>query len=284
MRESSRHIRTGAASAAVIGALAAVSALAINQYRFGVWDHTVILPLLRAGIEQGAYAGDYLLSAYGGYHTLFWPVLAAAVRIAGVSVPGLFFGLYAAALLATLGGVYALGMTLFPDRRAAWLGCFLFLFSKHLPGGDFSLDEILYTRTVAFPFLIFALALFLRDRPVPAGFLFGIGFLLHPLSAFGFIAAATVSALAAPGEAPRGRLLLGMASPLLVRWLSRGAFSLPEGWIEVVRLRSPGHVFPFSWSREEFFRMLLVLAVFPLAWPGRTATDRRVLAFLGAAA
>jgi len=254
--------------------LVAVSVLAVNQYRFGVWDHTVILPLFQHRINPASYAGDYLLQVSSGYHTILWPALASLIGASRLGVPAVFFAAYCLVLAASFLGVYALSLTFFSDRRAALLACFLFLFSKRLCGGSFSLDEILYTRMAAFPVLIFALVAFFRDRPIPAGFLFGLGFLLHPLSAVGFIVCAAAGALADPGRVPRGRLLLGglltvvLSLPLLRRQAAASGFfqGASPDWLAIVRLRSAHHAFPLSWEPEAYFELILLLVVFAYAW------------------
>lgn len=261
----------------------AVSVLALHQYRFGVWDQTLILPMFKHALDPTLYRGDYLLSVIPHYHTLFWAALAGAVDLTGVDVGTLFFCVYCLAAVATLLGIGAVSFAVFAEPRGAALAMLLFLFSKRLPGGTFSLDEILYTRTAALPLLLFSLAALLRGRPLAAACAAGGAFLIHPLSAAAFL---IPMAAAAPAVLKRRRpaallaaaaVFAVAAAPLLIRYFRNYAASpvpLPA-WLEVLRIRSSHHIFPFSWDPSVYFEALLVLGTLAVSWPSALSDGLR---------
>ena len=271
-----------------------VSVLAINRYRYGLYDHAIAIPFLKSLVNPALYRSDYILPARSLYVSALWPLLAVPVRLGLVGLPALLFGCHVVSILFTFLAIHRIALALFRRQDAAILSVFFALFSKPVLGGVHTLDLAFYPRVAALPLLLFAVDSFLRGAYVRCWTLQGIAFLIHPLTAvyasLGLSAAALVS-LDRIGRRPllRGLAIFAMlAVPLLV-WqhlhapASLRALHADPVWVQILRLRSPQHLFPFSWPAREFLRAALFLGTF--AWsfrfPPPAFLHRAVVAFCG---
>jgi len=265
-------------------ACTAVSIVSVNQYRYGVWDHAIMVPFVKEFVNAELYPGDYLFTVDRYYYTLFWKGIGLLARSSGADLPALFFACYASALFATFGAFFLLARALFGRWEIASLACCLLVFSKKSLGDVSTIESILLTRSVALPILLMSLYCCVRGRLIRASLLAGVGFLIHPLSA-GYVAAMLFLALLRDiREGGVRRMLtacgvfLVSASPVLV-WKalsSPPSFQLltadPE-WMRLLRLRSSPAIFPSAWPGREFIEAAFAALLF-VALLGRELRGR----------
>ncbi len=261
-----------------------VSTLSINQYWYGTSDQSITIPFLKAFINNNLYPNDYLLTQRPYYYTYLWNVLGFLVKYLNISIPALFFLSYFTAIYMTFLGVYLITITLFKKKGVAFLSLFFLLFSKRALAGAITLDSIFITRVAALPILLFSIYLFFKKKYLLSFLLQGIGFLVHPMTTVYVIAIIFVSSIVNLRDIGIRRFLLCItvliisSSPILIWKVLHSPVSLnllyanPK-WIELLRLRSPGHIFPFSWEKDVFFKTVLLLCVFFISWKHRPKPD-----------
>jgi len=162
-------------------------------------------------------------------------------------------------------------------RSLSWhalvaMGIFLLLFSKQ----SFALVETIplsfYNRLPVLPFLLFSIYHFLGDEYLYSYLFLGLGFLIHPMSAvyvFFMIFLATIFEIRKIGFKRFGLSLIIfflLSSPLLI-WKAiyspKGSVFLPDKlWVELLRIRSSHHIFPFSWDKNLFIQGFIFIAGF----------------------
>src|SRR5438034_4807485 len=147
---------------ALVFALA--SALGVNPYLYGVGDNRITVPFAKAYADPRLYPGDYLLAQREFYYTLLWKLIGALDRLSGIRLEVWFFGFYLVALYFTFLGIERLAWTLFRRPAAGWLAMLVLLFSRPSLAGVNTIEQVLNTRQVALPFLLFALDSFLGGR------------------------------------------------------------------------------------------------------------------------
>jgi hypothetical protein len=267
-----------------------VSIFGVNGYHYGVWDHAVVVPFVKASLSPGLYPGDLLLSAERYYYTFLWKGLAAVAKAGGLPLPPLFFVCYCAALSTMFLAFFSLAIVLFRRWEIGLLACSLLVFSRVTLADTATVESILLTRTAALPLLLFSLCAFLRGRHARASVLLGLAFLIHPMSASYVAFMLLCAALADLRRVGVRRLIacsslfIAVSSPLLI-WkvlATPGGFRLfsadPE-WMQLLALRSPHHIFPFSWAPREFVGAALALAAFVAAvGSARRSSARRSVA------
>ena len=268
-----------------------ISIFGVNGYHYGVWDHAVVIPFVKASIHPGLYTGDYLLPAQQYYYTFLWKAIALVARAGNLPLPWLFFACYCAALAATFFAFSELAVTLFGRWEVGVVACALLVFSRVTLADTATVESIFLTRTAALPLVLFSLCAFLRGRYRRAAVLVGVTALVHPLSASYAAIALAGAALATLREIGLRRalacagLFVAVASPLFV-WKalrSPAEFRLlsadPE-WVSLLALRSGHHIFPFSWAGREFAWAAVALAGFAiLVAEAPPSIKRRTVAF-----
>jgi hypothetical protein len=262
-------------------ALLAVGTLAWKGYRFGGSNQSLQVPLLRHLVDPGLYARDPVLASFDGYPSYFFPALAPLVRWAGIQP--VYFVLYLIAHAAALAAVLDLGRRLFDSRTAGLLAALLYVGAVPALGAEMTYWPRLTHAHVATALVLWAFALYLRDRRFAAFMLLGIAFDLHALYA------GTAVVLLATDAAWRGRergarrlaldagAFLVMALPTLV-WIVRRhdpvAAEVWPQWLDVMRARSGPHTFPFSVPTAVHARYLLLLSVGALGWSAVPERER----------
>ena len=260
------------------------SVLSINQYHFGVSDQSITIPFLKASINSELYAGDYLLGQIPYYYTYLWKALGFGVKHFGADISILFFVSYFIAVYLTFLGVYLIAKTLFGNREVAFLSIFFILFSKPGLAGAATLNSVFLTKVAVLPILLFSIYFFFKGRYMLSFILQGIGFLVHPMTTFYAIAIILISSIVNLRYIGIKTFLLCitvlivLASPILVWKVLQSPASLSllyadPRWIELLELRSPHHIFPFSWGMGTFFQAGLLLCIFLISWKHRPKPD-----------
>jgi hypothetical protein len=263
-----------------IFAVFAFSAININQYLYGIDNQTITIPFLKAFLNQQLYPNDILLTQRQYFYTYFWNALGVVIKVSGISIPHLILGLHFLATITTMAAAYYLGKLLFRKPEAALLTLFFFLFTKRILGGETTVLGVFDTAVVARPMVLFAFYTFLKQRYYLTAFLLGSSFLVHPLSAAYGMGIVSLNSLVRRRQMGwrtlfGSHLLLALLmSPSLIWKLrispeSLHLFLVDPCWLELLRLRSTHHLFPFSWETDVYIQTLLLFGGFVYAWRWR---------------
>jgi len=257
-----------------IGLVSALHIISINQYTYPMGDHDYYMPMLKNLIDPSFFPHDYLHDQLPQYPSVLWPLMAGIIQLTGAEIPTIFFILYTSSIFSTYAVTYLLAMSLFANRQVAFLSVFFLLFTQ-LHFADVSLLENgLVFRTLALPFILFGFYAFFEKRFVLAYVLTAIGLVIHPLSGIFSIAMMGLASLFLLKFINKRDLVLSIilfgviSSPIFIIKFTAAGPSMPlvatSEWLDIMRLRSSHHVFPFTWSRIDFFNAgcaLLVLLI-----------------------
>jgi hypothetical protein len=267
-------------NALIILFLSLISVLSINQYQYGTYDHEISVPFLKKFADSSLYPNDFLIAEIPYFYTYFWPAMALIINTFNIEIPTLFFAGYFICIYATFLAMYMLAMELFNKKEVAYLSMLFLLFSVPTLGETHTLESMFITRTVVLPVLLFAIYLFLKERYLFSFLLQGISFIIHPLSTVYVCGMLFIAALFTIKHIGIKRLLQGIgivilcASPVLIWKALYPAPSLkffhadPE-WLNLLKLRSAHHVFPFSWPLFHFIQAILFLTGFVSTWKNK---------------
>ncbi len=272
--------------ALIILIFSAVSVFSVSPFIYGIFNQAVVIPFLKDTINPELYPGDYLLNEKVYYATYLWSLLAFIVRSTAIELPLLFFGCYFIAIYFSFLAIYWLAMLLFKRSDVAVLTLFFFLFgNKDALGFTFIYGSTFIEKLAALPLQLFVLYFYLKGRFVIAFGLLGLAFLIHPLTSVYIAAMLLVASLVNLKHIGFGKLMFYglimalVAGPVIVFKF----FNAPPGaslfyadpqWVELLRLRSAHHLFPLTWSKDDFFRMGLVLMVFFISWKYKPASKQ----------
>lgn len=263
--------------AAICLFLTVVSVLSINQYQYGTGDQSITIPFLKQSVHPELFPDDYLLSQRPYYYTYLWDGLGVLSRVFDSHTPIMFFVVYFISLYASFLAIGLIAKLLFRKWEVVFLSLFFFLFSRGSLAGVATLDRELATRTVALPILLFAIYFYFKRQYYWSFVLQGIGFLIHPMTAAYVSVIILFASVADLKRIGFGKLLscyailVILASPILIWKLlhspqSLGLISADLGWVELLKLRSAHHIFPFSWGLDTILPAVLLSAVFFISW------------------
>jgi hypothetical protein len=266
----------------VILLFTAASVISTNQYRYGISDHAIIIPFLKSFLHSNLYPGDFLLTQKPFYYTYLWKCCALFTSTFNISIPVLFFVGYCASVFFIFLGTYQIAKLLFRKREVGFLALFFLLFSIKSFASGVTIDNMFLTRVASLPLLIFSVYFFLREKYGLSSLLLGAGFLIHPMTAAYFILMQVVALLfSIKFTGIRSVLyyfliLFICSSPILIwKYLHHPSslhfLNVQPQWLELLRLRSPHHIFPLSWNRSVAMRAGLMLALFFFTWKHKPA-------------
>lgn len=253
------------------------AAININQYLFGIDNQAIKIPFLKKFLNPNLYPNDPLVEQGIYFYTFFWKALGLLIQYLSIKMTVLFFLIHVASLFFTFLAVYYLANLLFRSENVALLAMFFLLFSKDLIGGDATIYRVLDTAMVARPILLFAMYYFFKDRFFKSYILQGVAFLIHPLSAVYMIAMLGILSLVNMKRIGLKKfgicvavLILLMSPSLIWKMLYSPAslhlFAADPKWVELLRLRSSHHLFPFSWEWGTILQTALFLLAFFVSW------------------
>ncbi len=257
----------------------------VNGYRYGVGDHSQVLPFVKDLVRPELYPNDLLIEQRQYFYTFLWYVVAALHNIWGIPLVYLFFGLYFVNLFLILLATYLIAYALFQRHDVACLSLFLLLFYRGYLAGQPVLENIFITRSAATATVLFMFYAFLQRRYFRAAILLGVTFDIHALTAVYASVMIGMAVIFFLPELRRATLIKGffiflaVASPVLVWRLlyapesSKLIYADPQ-WLQVLRLRIAEHHFPFSWSPLLFVQAALRLLVFSIAWKHKPDSDQ----------
>ena len=279
----------------VVAVFAVASIFGVNQYRFGWSDHAITIPFLKSFLNPALYLGDYLLAQIPYYYTFLWFVLGIIIKYLGLGIHRVFFAVYILSVTASLAAIYLIAMELFAKRETAYLSLFFVLFAGVSLSGAAAMDDMLITKMAVLPFLLFSIYFFLKGNYIVSYLLQGIGFLAHPLTAMYTLAMIFAASIVFVKQIGFKKLFLSFivfalaASPFFVwKFLyspdSLHLFYADPVWINLLRLRSSHHIFPFSWGLGVYLKTILVIIVFLVGCKYKPRSDHQktIWAFVAA--
>lgn len=239
--------------------LAALSLLAYSYFP----DSFYISFILKAA-DPSLFANDLFVNSQSVYNSYYFVLVGWLSRHMDLGV--LFAALHGLFVYAGCLSVFYLSMTLFKERLAAYLSVFLLLIPKYavslaMAGVNLGAPE---PSAFAAPFLLLAMALFFNGAHRTACLLTGFMFYFQGMAAlivsllFCFHFAFRRKEFALPAVLVPVLFLALPVLPLAWKMLSAGffGFSAPGDvvrWLEILRLRSWYHLFPFSWGLSDWF-------------------------------
>jgi hypothetical protein len=255
----------------------AISIISLDKYQYGVNDHSITIPFLKAFVNNSLYPNDYLLPERFYFYTFLWNFLGLIVKFCNVNLHILFFVVHLVSTYLTFFAVYLLAIALFKKREIAFLALFFLIFNYSTLGSGVTLETYLTTKGVAMPLLLFSMLFFFQKKYLLSYFLQGVGFLIHPLSAAYMFAILFVSLVLSLKNIGLKKFLhcilifIITISPILIWKIicsppSLGLIHVDNSWLELQRLRSSHHIFPFTWGKNIFLQAGLFTFVFLLSW------------------
>jgi hypothetical protein len=158
----------------------ALLSISLIGYYYGTFDQVIHIPFLKKFIDPTLYPNDTFLDARFIHYSFFWFFFQPAAK-AGILEPVMFIvHVLSTSLLFWM--IWELSETLFHNPAASFITTFAFIF-PHIGMPGFPVIEFsLLNRTFVLPFLLGAVILYLRRKPILAYFLLGLMYNLHVLS------------------------------------------------------------------------------------------------------
>jgi hypothetical protein len=258
-----------------------LATLNTGGYRFGASDQAFYLPAVQRHLDPDSFPRDRQIIDDQDRLNAFTTLVAAGVRVTGLTPEYWFAGTYLAALVLLFGGYVAFGRALGLSTWAQ-LACAAAMTLRHRVGvtGVNTLEYYGHPRMLAFAVGLWAVVAALRRRIWLSFLIVGLAFVVHPTTALWFgvwvgIAAIIVDRThrwwftAAAGVVAVATLWVVVAGPLSTQLVRMDA-----AWRGV--LASKDYVFPNAWRLSAWaYAALYVLVVGGVYWwrHRRTLTD-----------
>ena len=255
---------------ASVGAIAFILLATLNSagYRYGASDQAFYIPAVVRHLDPAFYPRDAALIDSQARLTLVDGIVAAIVRITGISLPHLFIALYTGTLALLLAAAVRIASRLYASGWAlVALGAALTLRHAVAKTGANTLEGYFHPRQLAFALGLFAVGFFLDRRERVSVALLAAAAALHPTTALWFCVWLTVAVWLAH---PEWRRALGAV--LLVAAIAATAFATAGGrlvtmdaaWLEVIADRD--YLFPLAWPLDAWVTNLVTIPVIAVCW------------------
>ena len=168
-------------------AFVVLATLNSGGYRYGASDQAFYQPAVLLQLDPALFPRDTPVLAAQTRLTAVDELIASIVRLTGVPLPGVFFGMYLAALVLLAAGVWQIGQRLYRSEwsRVALLAA-VTLRHAIARSGTNTLEGYFHPRTMAFALGALAIASFLRGRLAPSLALIAVAGVVHPTTALWF--------------------------------------------------------------------------------------------------
>jgi hypothetical protein len=273
-----KHLQDNA-SLILVCTIIGIIHLLYQNYQFGGWNHSIQIPILKSYLHPELYPNDRMIETRSYFITLYFLYLAVIERIFG-HLELIFLIAYLITEVLFFIAVYHFAYALFKDRNVAILAIILLFTQKLIIGGDLiHWDHHNHTHAVM-PYILFALALFMKGHRRKAYGLLGFAANIHIQSVFYVV---PMLALVSFVDFMQNRKTTGWRNGILALLKDYSffvAFGLPclawafaksggpfnGEWIAQLYERSKHHTFPFSWDKKEFTNYLLFFTLGILSW------------------
>jgi hypothetical protein len=269
----------GRASAPVafgIGGAAFVLLATLNSagYRYGASDQAFYIPAVVRHLEPADFPRDAALIDSQAKLTVIDELVAATVRVTGISLQHLFLALYVFTLLLLLAAAVRIGSRLYRTRWAiVALGAALTLRHAIAKTGTNTLEGYFHPRQLAFALGLSAVAMFVERRERLSLVLLTLAAAVHPTTAAWFGAWLGAALWLAR---PEWRVAMAAAASILaitacaVLWrgpLGGHLSRMDEAWLAVIADRD--YLFPSRWPLDAWLTNLVTVPVIAACWRAR---------------
>lgn len=253
----------------VAGAIGFIVIATMNSsgYRYAAADQAFYIPAIRQHLDPTLFPHDAAVLAAHGRFTPYDEIMAAIVRVTGVSLPVLFFAAYVFTMALFYVALILLGQQFY---RSPWttavLVAFYTLRHRIARTGANTLEGYFHPRLLVFALGVLALHAVMQRRPARAWVLLAIGAVLHPTTAL-FFAVWVGVALAVNEPRLRRPLLIvtAAAGAVGVALLAIGTVSLKAmdaAWMS--SLADKDYILPMDWPLEAWAFNLVYPAIIVL--------------------
>lgn len=250
-----------------ISCLLVLFATFIRNYLYAEGDQGLQLALIEWLKNPETYANDIITIAFREYRSFLFPLILFLSRL----IPR--YELLLVLHLISLLGFFYLFMVLVHkltgDVLSSVFAGLIIAFPLPILAGSPIISSQFIPSSVALPLSVLALIFYFREKYWLIGVVLGLGVLLHPLECgVAFLVLFLAMCILTGVNLFRKSLIplvcfLVAASPMIYTLLvssGSGVLSRPDPeWIKVLRLRSPHHIFPLSWSAFTYVKFLLFL-------------------------
>jgi hypothetical protein len=221
-------------------------------YRYGASDQAFYAPAVIHRLHSDFYPRDAPLIDSQARLTLADEAIATMARLTGASLPTLFAGLYAAALVLLALAAVSLGQIYFRTPLAT-ITLLAGLTMRHAisRSGTNTLEGYFHPRQLAFALGAWALACFLRERGGWALLIVGASGLVHPTTALWFGVWLAVAMVVANQRLMTPAIVAGVAVAAAAGWaltvgpLAGRLHRMDPEWLAT--LASKDYLFPLGW-------------------------------------
>ncbi len=269
-------------------------AVAFVGYYYGTFDHIFHLPFLKKYIDPTLYTRDPFFALSAQHYSFFWYPFVPLYRLGILEVAT--FVIHLAVTYLTFWALWTLSDTLFHSPLVSLLASVSLAF-PHVGFAGFPLLEFsLLNRTFVFPFLLWAMVLYLRRRYVLAYGLLGLMYNIHVISVHFVLAMFLFDSVLQFRRIGLRALAGGIvacvvcAAPVLL-WKANGSptdFSLRPEWFTAIAQGVYYHMFYFWAAYPQILLATfsgigtLVLFAISLQIAPRTEQNRTATHFMGA--
>jgi hypothetical protein len=236
---------------------ATVCSVLFAGYYFGTFDQAIHIPFLKKFADPSLYPNDPFFDLRLRHYSFFWFPFIWAYRAGALEVA--MFAVHLLVTYATFWALWELSWTMFRTPLASLLAVATFVV-PHAGFAGFTLIEFsLLNRTFVLPFLLVAINLYLRQRPLLAFFTLGVLYNLHVVSVNFVLAMLLFDSLWQIRRTGWRTLVGGVALfviaalPVLLWWLSAGGGVRGPQW----------EWFSLLW-RSYFYHLFFLIGPFPM--------------------
>ena len=176
-----KHLQSNS-SLILICLLIGLSHLIYQDYQFGIWNHSIQIPILKSYFHPELYPNDRMIETRSYFITYYFIFLAIIERIFG-HLEFIFFIAYLITETLFFFAVYHFAYAIFKDQKVAIIAMVLLFTSKIIVGGDLiHWNHHNHTHAVL-PYILLSFALFLNGHKKKAYGLLGFAANIHIQSA-----------------------------------------------------------------------------------------------------
>ncbi len=250
-----------------------------SPYRFGINDHEFILPFLDRMSNPSLYPNDLIAGMEPYYASLLWKFIHWLEIMLPVGREWIFFGMYSALLYSSFLLIGLIIEKLFRSVAAFVFTLAPLLYLQMGLGGFDLISDQLLNRFASLPFLLLAVYLALKNRPVKVAVILALTFLIHPISglyAWLFFAGGFLlnQSLRLTGKFFLTQLpfFLTVAGFTFYKKISGESplasfpFLAPHDWYEILHIRSSHHLFPETWYYETTLYEIALILIGLFIW------------------
>lgn len=229
-------------------------------YYFGQNDTSIYVPYLKSLSNNSLYPDDLMVNTWKSvYPANLWKLLVFLSQI--FPLEKLLLCLHILFRFFFFLILYMLSFEIFRNKKLAYISVVLWFIPKPTLGFDIFYNEFVQS-SVVFPILLLSILMFVRSKYILSALILGIAFHIHPpMSGFMFISILLYLLYKRQffHIVQFSFVTLLIAFPIIISIfiLSKNKTGYDSVWVELTRIRSFDHSFPFSWPKEIWISFIL---------------------------